>query len=151
MPKKSFYLNGAAIAEITELEGQLSDANGTISTRDAEITRLTGELETMTTERNEAVEALEKVEPDKLEIQGRLDKATSDLGAANSALQTANEKLATFDAEVEKAASARFAGLGGNPLPESGMDDKGKQEISGLTGLAKATAIHKAQAAARKN
>lgn len=140
MPKKSFYLNGAAIAEITELEGQLSTANGTISTRDAEITRLTGELETMTNERNEACEALEKVDPDKVALQGSLDQATADLGIANTALATANGKLATFDAEVEKAAAARFAGLGGDPLPASGKDEKGKAEITGLTGFAKVSA-----------
>lgn len=150
MPKKSFYLNGAAIAEITELEGQLSEANGTISTRDAEITRLSGELETMTNERNEAVEALEKVEPDKEAIGKELETAKADLGTTQAALKTANDKLATFDADVEKAAQARFAGLGGDPLPSSQQDDNGKQALAGITGLERATAAHKAAAAAKK-
>jgi TolA-binding protein len=150
MPKKSFYLNGAAIAEITELEGQLSEANGTISTRDAEITRLTSELETMTNERNEAVTALEKVEPDKEAALKELETVKTELGTTQAALKTSNDKLATFDADVEKAAAARFAGLGGDPLPGSGKDEKGNAEIVGLTGLERATAIHKQQAADKK-
>jgi chromosome segregation ATPase len=140
---KLFYTNASAKEEIGKLEGQIATLQGDLSARDAEIVTLKEQLQTaqtdleaMTTERDEAATALETSE--------------ASLTTANTALEVANGKLATFDADVETAAAARFAGLGGNPLPESGKDDEGKQEIAGLTGLAKATAIHKAQAESRK-
>lgn len=136
---KLFYTNASAKEEIGKLETENSDLKSTVQAheatikdRDEKITKLESDLSAMTTERDEAAKALEDSE--------------ASLVTANTALATANSKLATFDADVEKAAAARFAGLGGNPLPESGKDDNGKPDIAGLTGLAKATAIHKAQA-----
>lgn len=114
---KLFYTNASAKEEIGKLETENSDLKSTVQTheatikdRDEKITKLESDLSAMTTERDEAAKALEDSE--------------ASLVTANTALTTANEKLATFDAEVEKAASARFAGLGGNPLPESGKENE---------------------------
>lgn len=150
MPKKLFYTNGAARAEITELETQVSGLQESATVAETENTRLTtentrlaGEVVSLTTERDEAVAAMDETEK-------ALTKANADLATANAALNTANGKLSTFDADVEKAASARFAGLGGDPLPSAAQDDNGKQALAGLTGLERATAAHKAAAAAKK-
>jgi septal ring factor EnvC (AmiA/AmiB activator) len=135
---KLFYTNASAKEEIGKLESQIAnlDADATASAKEietlkADLATANESLAVMTTERDEAVAAMEAAE-----------KTAAD---ATDSEKAANDKLATFDAEVEKAASARFAGLGGDPIPESGKDDNhGKPDISGLTGLAKATAIHKA-------
>ncbi len=123
---KLFYTNASAKEEIGKLETENSDLKSTVQAheatikdRDDKITKLESDISAMTTERDEAAKALEDSE---------------------ASLVTANSKLATFDADVEKAAAARFAGLGGNPLPESSKDEKGKSEISGLTGFARVAA-----------
>jgi len=130
---KLFYTNASAKEEIGKLETENSDLKSTVQAheatikdRDDKITKLESDISAMTTERDEAAKALEESE--------------ASLVTANTALTTANSKLATFDADVEKAAAARFAGLGGNPLPESSKDEKGKSEISGLTGFARVAA-----------
>jgi septal ring factor EnvC (AmiA/AmiB activator) len=131
---KLFYTNASAKEEIGKLESQIanleSDATASakeIETLKADLATANESLAAMTTERDEAVAAMEAAE-----------KTAADATASEKA---ANDKLATFDAKVEKAAAARFAGLGGDPIPESGKDDShGKTDISGLTGLAKVTA-----------
>jgi hypothetical protein len=136
---KMFYSNASAKEEIGKLETQVSELKTALETSEAtnkdqaeKITKLESDLVAMTTERDEAAKAVEESE--------------SKIITLETTVKESGDKLATFDADVEKAAAARFAGLGGNPLPESGKDDNGKPDIAGLTGLAKATAIHKAQA-----
>lgn len=114
---KLFYTNASAKEEIGKLETENSDLKSTVQTheatikdRDEKITKLESDLSAMTTERGDAAKALEDSE--------------ASLVTANTALTTANSKLATFDADVETAAAARFAGLGGNPLPESGKENE---------------------------
>ncbi len=147
---KMFYTNSSAKAEITELEARISTLEAAALADSATITRITGELtvandalSAMTTERDEAAAAI-------TEAEATSSKATSDLATANAALNTANGKISTFDADVETAAAARFAGLGGDPLAAAGQDEKGKEALAGLTGLERATAAHKAAAAAKK-
>lgn len=113
---KLFYTNSSAKAEITELEARISALEGDALTDSASITRLTGELAAtneavaaMTAERDEAVAAM-------TETETAATKAKEDLAAADTALASANGKLATFDASVEKSAQAKFEGLGGPPL-----------------------------------
>ena len=113
---------------IAELTAQLAESEAREEAQEAEITRLKAEIEQVADETLTIRAAIQKNQ--------RLAKEAETQLAANA------EKLATFDAEVEKAAAARFAGLGGDPLPESGGSNT---EFSGLTGLAKAQAIHKAQ------
>lgn len=141
---KLFYTNASAKEEIGKLEGQIAALEKDATANADEIASLKDQLQTaqsdlaaMTKERDEAVAAFEASE-----------KVAADAKASE---EKANLKLATFDDEVEKSAAARFAGLGGNPVSESGNSQESKPEISGLTGLAKATALHKAQAAAKKN
>ena len=132
---KLFYTNASAKEEIGKLESQIADLESDATASTKEIETLKADLATaneslaaMTTERDEAVAAMEAAE-----------KTAADATASE---KVANDKLATFDAEVEKAASARFAGLGGDPIPESGKDDSHneKPDISGLTGFAKVVA-----------
>ena len=135
---KMFYTNASAKEEIGKLETENSELKNTIAIhestikdRDEKITQLESDLAAITTERDEAANAVEESEKKIITLE--------------TTVKESGDKLATFDADVEKAAAARFAGLGGNPLPESGKDDNEKPDIAGLTGLAKATAIHKSQ------
>lgn len=112
MPKSLFYSNASAKAEILELEGKIATLETGDATTQLEITRLTaelgtvsGSLATMTTERDEAVTAYEQASK-------AGDKATADLAIAN-------EKLAKFPSDVEAAAQAKFASLGGSPIAET--------------------------------
>jgi len=131
---KLFYTNASAKEEIGKLESQIAnlDADATASAKEietlkADLATANESLAAMTTERDEAVAAMEAAE-----------KTAADATASEKA---ANDKLATFDTEVEKAASARFAGLGGDPIPESGKDDSHeKPDTSNLTGFAKVSA-----------
>lgn len=130
---KLFYTNASAKEEIGKLETENSDLKSTVQTheatikdRDEKITKLESDLSAMTTERDEAVSAF--------------DESEKKLSYANDYIVKADGKLATFDADLEKAAAARFAGLGGDPLPESSKDEKGKSESSGLTGFARVAA-----------
>jgi chromosome segregation ATPase len=113
---KLFYTNASAKEEIGKLESQIANLESDATAAATEIETLKGDLATaneslatMTTERDEAVAAMEAAE-----------KTAAD---ATASAKAANDKLATFDAEVEKAAAARFAGLGGDPIPQSGKDD----------------------------
>jgi len=66
--------------------------------------------------------------------------------AAKAELATANTKLATFDTEVENAAQAKFASLGGPPIPSSGKDEtQSKADITGLTGVDRVSAFFKSK------
>jgi len=120
---KLFYTNSSAKEEIGNLETRISalEADATASATD--IARLTEELKTanesvaaLTTERDEAISAFEASEKQAKE--------------SSEALATANIKLATFDTEVENAAQAKFASLGGSPIPSSGKEN---EEINTIT------------------
>jgi chromosome segregation ATPase len=131
MPKKSFYLTGAAVAEITGLETELSEMNA----RHSEIhATMTSSIESLTSELSAAAIAIES-----------LDSQVESLTAAKD---LAESRISDFDSKVELAVSSRFASLGGNPVQSSNMDESqsSKQKAgSGLSGLALATAIHKAK------
>lgn len=144
MPKSFFYTSDKAKAEIIELEAaavvsaaeiatltaDLATANADLVTANATIAGHAAELETAATAVTEAETALTK---------------------ANADLAAANVKLGTFDADVENAAAARFAGLGGDPLPSASADaTQSKAEITGLSGIERSIAIHKQQAESRK-
>jgi chromosome segregation ATPase len=113
---KLFYTNASAKEEIGKLESQIANLESDATAAATEIESLKADLKTaneslatMTSERDEAVAAMDAAE-----------KTAAD---ATASAKAANDKLATFDAEVEKAAAARFAGLGGDPIPQSGKDD----------------------------
>jgi len=116
MPKL-FYTNSSAKEEIGNLETRISALETDGATAAADISRLSEELKTanesvasLTTERDEAIAAFEQSEK-------TATKATSDLA-------TATAKLATFDTEVETAAQAKFASLGGPPISGASKDEK---------------------------
>lgn len=104
---KLFYSNSSAKAEIAGLEERITGFEAAATNDAAIITRLTSELATAkeaSADHEEAVKALESSEVE-------LAKSKADTAIAN-------EKLSTFDAEVEKSAMAKFSGLGGAPIAE---------------------------------
>jgi DNA repair exonuclease SbcCD ATPase subunit len=121
------------------LKSQIAVAEARQEAQDAEKARLDAEIERLEDEILTAKAVIQKAE----RLAREAAELEANLAEINAQLETKNAKLATFDAEVEKAAAARFAGLGGDPLPESGGSNT---EFSGLTGLARAQAVHKAQA-----
>lgn len=120
---KLFYTNSSAKEEIGNLESRISTLEADAAASAADITRLTEELKTasetlatVTTERDEAIKAFEASEKQAKE--------------SDEALVTANAKLATFDTEVENAAQAKFASLGGDPIPASGKENEETNTIT---------------------
>lgn len=90
-------------------------------------------LESENAELRENFTALQSVAADSAErvVQLRSDIVglTSGIEFATSELTAANTKLATFDAEVETAAQAKFASLGGPPLAVADGDPVGSSNI----------------------
>lgn len=130
--------NKADQERIAALKTQVAEAEARIDAQDAEKIRLQAEIERVGDELLTAKAAIQKAE----RLTREAAESEAKLAAVQAELSTVNSKLATFDAAVESAAAARFAGLGGDPLPASGGDTS---ELSGLTGLARATAAHKAE------
>ena len=114
----------AEIAENVSLRADLADAQ-------AKITELSGHAEVIA-EKDVELKA----------SQGAIVEHLAKISEVEASLTEANAKLETFDSEVEAGVLAKFEGLGGEPIPASDKHD-GKTDISKLTGLAKATAIHK--------
>lgn len=79
-------------------------------------------------------------------MSAKLAAAEKSLVKANADLAAANAKLATFDADVANAAQAKFASLGGSPLPTSSADETSKPSAnSNLTGYARVAAAFKSK------
>lgn len=120
---KLFYTNSSAKEEIGNLETRISALEADATASAADITRLTEELKTanesvatLTTERDEATKAFEASEAQAKESAEKLTAAET--------------KLATFPTEVENAAQAKFASLGGSPLPSSTKENEETNTIT---------------------
>ena len=141
-----FYTDKSAKAEIAELNTRVEaltadgdSAQETIQALQTESADLKEQVSTLTTDHAAATVTLTE----------ERDAATASLTEAQAELVTANAKLAEsvakqegFDDKLEAGVLAKFEGLGGQPIPASDKHD-GKTDFSKLTGLAKATAIHK--------
>jgi len=129
-----FWTDKAAKEEIARLGGVVATHEATIATRDGELSTarervtelegtnatLTADLEARTSERDEAIK---------------------NLGTSEASLTAANGKLATFDADVDRAAITKIAAIGHAPVAAVGTESKtGKVDTAGLTGHAKVSA-----------
>jgi hypothetical protein len=93
---------------------------------------------------------IEAIQDETLTMLAARDKAsrllaerTKEAESLKAELAAKNGKLATFEGAVETAVQAKFAELGGEPIPEAGS--RGDVASTGLTGLALATAAHVSQ------
>ena len=115
---------------------------------EAEMTSYAGEIESLKTENsNHSAELLSAQEEIKTltDFKTNADAQITDL---ESTLAEANTKLSTFDKEVEDKALLKVQSLGFVPKDGQNLEsnkDKQDDNFAGLTGLAKATAIHKSQ------
>lgn len=139
-----------------ELKAEVGTLTASIESKDSEISTLTAERDQLksdlTAERTEITELTAKRDDLMTKLEASEEKVTG-LEADKAKLTEANADLESKEQDVEKRASARFAQmqaeLGGSPLGTGNpTGPQGKSPTEGLTGLDKAIAARKANAAA---
>jgi chromosome segregation ATPase len=113
-----FLTNKAAKEKISGLEARIAELESDAEARDAELTQAQGQVAAH-------AQTIAEHEATITTLTAERDSALTAKATAEAETKKANDKLATFDDEVEKAVIAKQASLGVPPVVATQEGDKG--------------------------